>query len=50
MIKWIILALIVAGALGIWTYEDGKVTVDKEKAFKALDESREFVNDHVEVK
>jgi len=26
MIKWIVIVIIIAGALGVWTYQDGKVT------------------------
>ena len=51
MMKWIIIAAIVAGGIfGIWSYSDGKVRVDKDKAYKALDKSRDFVVEHVEVK
>ncbi len=50
MIKWIVIAIIVAGALGIWTFQDDKVVIDTQKAHDALDSSRDFVNEHVEVK
>ena len=50
MIKIIIFAIVVMGILGIWSYQDSKVTIDTAKGKAVYEKSRDFVKEHVEVK